>query len=348
MSPSPALPAEPFAAARRAAVAQAVRAGEDSPGLQRLVRTAARVLHVPVAMVSLIAADREIIQASVGLPEPWASLRHTPLSHSLCAQVVRLGGPVILFDARSDETYREHAAVVEMGAGAYAGYPLEHHGHTLGAFCAADFGPRRWSGGDLQLLEDFAALASGELTLRIGLQELQESGRQLEERHARLLAQSSRDVLTGVANRRRFDERLGEEVARLQRHPGDLALVLVRVDGLRELDDRAGRPARDAVLAEVAARTRSVLRRRTDLIARLGDEFAVLLPGAGARDGEDMARRVRDVVAQRPVAGEAVTVSTGTATYLPSRGATQFYADADAALHGPPAHGDDPPAPSAP
>ncbi|WP_432492841.1 sensor domain-containing diguanylate cyclase [Kineococcus auxinigenes] len=329
--------AQPLATTRSAAVARAVRAGEDSEQLQRLVRTAARVLHVPVVMVSFVAADREIIEAAVGLPEPWASLRSTPLSHSLCAQVVRLDGPVVLFDARTHPTYREHAAVVEMGAGAYAGYPLRHGGHTLGAFCAADFVPRQWSAGDLQLLEDLAAAVSGELGLRIALQELQDSHAQLRGQVAELREQSRTDPLTGVANRRRFDERLAEEVARLQRQPAPLSLVLVDVDRFEEVDGTAGRTAGhragDAVLAEVAARARAVLR-RTDLVARLGGaEFAVLLPDADATAADRSAQRVRRAVRERPVAGLAVTVTTGTATYVPSRGVEQFLADADAALH---------------
>jgi len=161
----PAVP--PREAARRATVALAVRAGRDSPRLQRLVRRASRELRVPVAMVSFVTADREVVEAAVGLPEPWATLRSTPLSHSLCAQVVRHGGPVVLFDARQDPDHRRHAAVVEMGAGAYAGYPLRVAGHALGAFCAADFVPRQWSADDLQLLEDLAAEAGAELGLRI-------------------------------------------------------------------------------------------------------------------------------------------------------------------------------------
>ncbi|WP_432533943.1 sensor domain-containing diguanylate cyclase [Kineococcus arenarius] len=329
--------AGPLATTRSAAVARAVRAGEDSEQLQRLVRTAARVLHVPVAMVSFVAADREIIEAAVGLPEPWASLRSTPLSHSLCAQVVRLDGPVVLFDARLHPTYREHAAVVEMGAGAYAGYPLRHGGHTLGAFCAADFVPRQWSAGDLQLLEDLAAAVSGELGLRIALHELQDSHEQLRGVVAQLREQSGTDSLTGVANRRRFDERLAEEVARLQRRPGSLALVLVDVDRPGEVDGTAGHEVGDEVgdevLAEVAARARSVLR-GTDLVARLGgDELAVLLPDADAAAATRAARRVRRAVRERPAAGAAITVTTGTATYVPSRGIEQFLADADAALH---------------
>ena len=167
MSPAGSPPTPPREVARRAAAEEAVRSARGSRGLQRLVRTAARELHVPVAMVSLITADRQVVEAAVGLPEPWATLRSTPLSHSLCAQVVRHDGPVVLFDARVDPAYRRHAAVLDRGAGAYAGYPLRVGGHVLGAFCAADFVPRQWSGDDLQRLEELAAQAGEQLSRRL-------------------------------------------------------------------------------------------------------------------------------------------------------------------------------------
>ncbi|GAB7191679.1 hypothetical protein NUM3379_23870 [Kineococcus sp. NUM-3379] len=189
-------------ALRLAAVAEATSAGAAAgDGLERLVRLAARVLGVPVAMVSFVAGDREVVQAEVGLPEPWASRRTTPLTHSLCAHVVRLGGPVVLYDARADPGYREHAAVVEMGAGAYAGFPLHHAGHTLGAFCAADVVPRRWSPEDLLLLEDLAAAVSAELALRIALRAVEASERRLQGLVRELHEQSRTGLPAGVADR---------------------------------------------------------------------------------------------------------------------------------------------------
>ncbi|ABS05576.1 GGDEF domain-containing protein [Kineococcus radiotolerans] len=337
MSPSPPPPPGPLAEAERlAAVSGAVRAGAadgGGDGLQRLVAMAARVLDVPVAMVSFITAEEEVIQAAVGLPEPWASLRTTPLSHSLCVQVVRGDGPVVLFDARQDPAYREHAAVLEMGAGAYAGYPLRHGEHVLGAFCAADFAPRSWSEDDLRLLEDLAAVVSTELTLRTTVQELEASRARLEDLTRRLHEQSRTDVLTGAANRRRVREVLADHVARLERHGGDLAMTLIDVDSFKRINDVAGHRTGDAVLTEIAARLQDTIR-RPDLLARVGgDEFAVLLPDTDLAAAEHLARRLRHVVGDEPVAGWPVTVSTGTAVYDPDRGLEQLYADADAALY---------------
>jgi hypothetical protein len=63
----------------------------DTPAeaaFDRVARLAARLLEVPIALVPLIEADRQFFKACVGLPEPWAAARQTPLSHSLCRHVV--------------------------------------------------------------------------------------------------------------------------------------------------------------------------------------------------------------------------------------------------------------------
>ncbi|WP_432570216.1 sensor domain-containing diguanylate cyclase [Kineococcus sp. SYSU DK005] len=326
-------PTGPLAEAERLrAVRAAVRAGEHADELQRLVRLAARVLRVPLAMVSCVDADREVVQAAVGLPEPWASRGWAPLSHSLCAHVVRLDGPVVLFDARGDPAYREHAAVLEMGARAYAGFPLRQGEHTLGAFCAADVVVRRWSEDDLELLEDLAAVVAAELAVRSAAQEAEASREQVRLLTRRLHEQSRTDPLTGAADRRRFEERAADELARLERHPAPLAVTLVDVDRFERIRHIAGQRTGEAVLAEVAARVQVTLR-RTDLLARVGDdEFAVLLPDTDAQSAERLAQRVRRAVAEDDIAGWWVTVSTGSADHRPGGGVQQLYDDAGAAL----------------
>ena len=332
----------PLAEAERlAAVREAVRAAGDGEELERLVRVAARALRVPVVVVAWIDADREVVQAAAGLSEPWATSRSVPLTHSLCADVVHRDGPVVLFDARQDPVYRRHPAVAELGVGAYAGYPLRRGEHTLGAFCAVDPAPRRWSVEDLLLLEDLAAVVSAQLALRATARELEASRAQVRALTRRLHEQSGTDPVTGAANRRRFEERAAEEVARLERRPGDLALTLIDVDRLERITGTAGRGAGDAVLAEVAARVEVTLR-RTDLLARLGDEFAVLLPGTDLRSAEQLARRLRRVVREEPVAGWEVTVTTGAAAHEPGGGVERMRAEADAALHAAPHAGEDP------
>jgi len=81
----------------------------------RLTRLAARLLRAPVALVSLVDAERQFFKSCVGLPEPWLSRRQTPLSHSFCQHVVTSAEPLIIEDARANPLVKENLAVSELG-----------------------------------------------------------------------------------------------------------------------------------------------------------------------------------------------------------------------------------------
>src|SRR5215218_1770618 len=85
----------------------------------RLTRLARRLLGVPVALVSILDADRQFFLSAQGLPEPWAGLRQTPLSHSFCRSVVETGLPLSVADAREDARVRGNPAIEELGVVAY-------------------------------------------------------------------------------------------------------------------------------------------------------------------------------------------------------------------------------------
>ncbi|SCG71189.1 GAF domain-containing protein [Micromonospora echinaurantiaca] len=153
----------------------------------RFARLVGDLLDVPVALVSLVAADRQFFPGAVGLPEPWAALRQTPLSHSFCQHVVDLEAPMVLPDARLDPRVRDNLAVPDLGVVAYAGMPLtDLRGRVLGALCAIDSKPRAWTADQLRTLADLAAACSSELRLRIALDGAEQAKRRAEEAHARL------------------------------------------------------------------------------------------------------------------------------------------------------------------
>ena len=104
-------------AARRTALLEAAAAAEDegrldalqatglldsdiSPSFDRLARLASQVLHAPVALVSLVDADRQFFKSCLGMPEPWASERGSPLTHSFCQHAIASRDPLIVSDAR--------------------------------------------------------------------------------------------------------------------------------------------------------------------------------------------------------------------------------------------------------
>src|SRR3712207_604273 len=170
----------------------------DSPSeeaFDRLTRLVTRVLDVPVAVVTLVDGERQFFKSCVGLPEPWASKRGTPLTHSFCQYIVTTGEPLVIDDAREHPHLRENLAIPDLGVIAYAGIPLTMaDGQVLGTFCAIDRKPRRWSERDLETLRDLAASAATEIQLRLALEEAQRSA--TEQQRAvdrfRLLAEPGR------------------------------------------------------------------------------------------------------------------------------------------------------------
>src|SRR5689334_1780449 len=69
-----------------------------SPAFDRLASLAARVLHAPIALITLVDAERQFFKSAVGLPEPWAAQRETPLLHCFCQHVVASSQPLIIAD----------------------------------------------------------------------------------------------------------------------------------------------------------------------------------------------------------------------------------------------------------
>ena len=127
------------------------------PALDRLALVAQRVLRAPIALICLVDADRQVIVSAVGLPEPLAGRRETPLSHSICRHLVASGQPLAVGDARDDERLRDHPAVTELGVAAYAASPLvTADGHVVGSLAVLDFTTRVWRPDELELLDQLA------------------------------------------------------------------------------------------------------------------------------------------------------------------------------------------------
>ncbi len=142
----------------------ALRDHRSEAAFDRLTRLAARVLHVPVALVSLVDHDRQFFLSCVGLPEPWAARREVPLSYSFCKYVVAASAPLIIDDTRTHPLAQSSPAIAELGFLAYIGIPLRTpDGHTIGALCVADRVPRSWSTEEIATAQDLGAVATTEI-----------------------------------------------------------------------------------------------------------------------------------------------------------------------------------------
>ncbi|MFD3471434.1 SpoIIE family protein phosphatase [Streptomyces sp. NPDC058682] len=187
--------------------------------MDRFARLVSRLLHVPVAFLSLVEKDRQILPGLMGLPEPWATSRVLPLSHSLCRYVVASGQPLVVPDARADDRFRTHPAVTALGPVAYAGMPVtDTDGIVLGSLCAIDHEPRTWGDDELSDLENLAAACSAELRLRIlsaqsrSAQKVLETARAAAER-ARSDAQRMEQVAQAGLDHAELLLRASEELA---------------------------------------------------------------------------------------------------------------------------------------
>jgi diguanylate cyclase (GGDEF)-like protein len=151
-------------------------------------------------------------------------------------------------------------------------------------------------------------------------------------REARQLADL--DSLTGLHNRRYFYETLAREVDRAQRYQRRLSLVIVDVDGFKEINDRIGHLAGDAVLAEIADRIRQVVR-SADIPCRVGgDEFAVIVPEVEGGQARQLVGRIQRAVSAQPIARAGrVRVSAGVADIQPNDSPTTLFERGDGSLY---------------
>jgi len=232
-------------------------------------------------------------------------------------------GPPDRRDARAIELsylYAEESAAG--GVHGALGVPLAGRSGKIGWLGVFSRDPEaRFGEEDVHLLEELAERVAPTI----------ENARRFRE--ARQLADL--DALTGLHNRRFFHETLAREVDRAQRYQRRLSLVLVDVDGFKEINDRIGHLAGDAALAEIGARIRQVVR-SADIPCRVGgDELAVIVPEIEVGQARQLVGRIQRAVSSQPIARAGrVRVSAGVADLQPNDSPTSLFERADEALYG--------------
>jgi diguanylate cyclase (GGDEF)-like protein len=199
--------------------------------------------------------------------------------------------------------------------------PLPDDGGRIGYLTVYTGAPgRRYGPDEVRRLEELAERAAPAI----------ENARRFRE--ARQLADL--DALTGLHNRRYFHETLARECARAHRYARRLALVVFDLDDFKDVNDRIGHLAGDAVLAEASERVREVVR-SADIPCRVGgDEFAVILPESGREQAEQLYQRIQTAVSGRPI-GQAgrLKLSAGVAELTAEDDSISFFERADDALY---------------
>jgi GGDEF domain-containing protein len=232
----------------------------------RVTRLVAEVLHVPVALFTLVTDERQVFESAIGVGE----LRETPLSHSFCRHVVESGGPLEVVDARVHPRVRDNPAIEDHGIVAYLGMPLTtSDGVRLGALCAIDHEPRQWTGRDHGVLEDLAGAAMAEVELR-------RANRAVAAAAAELHFAATHDPLTRLGNRRS----LLEDLAQLLGETRTATYALFDIHGMRGFNDAHGHYAGDELLARLAGRLDHALVGHGNAYRLGGVQLVALLPSA--------------------------------------------------------------------
>ena len=269
----------------------------DTPAeeaFDRITRIARNVFGTSMSTVTFVDGHRQWFKSRQGVLD-----HQTCKPDSFCNVALRQDEVLVVPDALNDPRFAETGLVT--GAPHirfYAGAPLRtSDGHGLGALCVIDTKPREFSASEVAILRDL-----GDMVMR--------------ELEAQRL--TSTDSLTGALSRHGFRNEAQRAIALALRHKHPTSCIVFDVDHFKQVNDKYGHAAGDAVLVECVQACRERLR-ASDIFGRIGgEEFAVVLPHTGAADAMKVAETLRSSLAEQQVpladAPLSITASFGVST----------------------------------
>src|SRR5689334_4692270 len=269
----------------------------DLDTTMELIASRAQQLCRANAGVVEIADDEEMVyRVATGEATPFLGVR-LRIDSSLSGLCVR-EGRVLRSDDTSTDPRVDPEACRRVSARSMLCVPLVHQSETIGVLKVYSARPHNFDDADVEALELLSKLIAAHMS------------------HASLYAAEvhggRHDALTGLLNRRAYEERLPVEIARASRYGWPLSLCLLDLDGFKAINDRLGHPAGDEVLRQVAALI-DASRLADDGFRIGGDEFALLMPKTGREDAERAAARLTDSICRIDVDGGPLGASFGIA-----------------------------------
>ena len=283
--------------------------------MDRVVHRARELTGADAAVVELAEGDEMVYKAAAGSAKNHLGVR-LKVSTSLSGLCVRRGDVLRCDDAELDDRV-DADACRRVGATSMVCVPLRHEDAPVGVLKVYAGRRHAFDVQDVEVLELLSGLVAAHMAhaSRFALSE--------HERH--------HDPLTGLRNRRSYDERLAAETERANRYGTPLSLCLIDLDGFKEVNDALGHPEGDAVLRRVADVLRAA--RMSDEAFRIGgDEFAVLMPGTSSQGAETAASRLIDAISEASLGEGRITASFGVAE-VSGNDPQEFHRRADQVLY---------------
>lgn len=272
------------AAMRRRAIAQ-YRILDTLPesNFDAVAALAGKVCNTPFAAISFIDDDRQWFKAQYGL-----GVCETPIGQSFCSHAIRQNEIFLVPDARIDPRFSNNPLVTgSPHLRFYAGAPIRAaDGTPIAALCVMDDRPREEGLCDTQrmTLAVLAQQVEAQLGLRLAVIERDAHAEEQRAMARDLKHVAEHDPLTGLVNRRVFNNCLEDALRESNDTKTRTALMLFDVDHFKQLNDSLGHDVGDILLCSFAKRLRSIVR-SGDTVARLGgDEFAVILTGVDQKE----------------------------------------------------------------
>jgi len=262
---------------------------------------ASTICETPVSLISLVDTNRLFFKSAHGM-----DAREVPYPDFFCGHAIRQRDIFVVPDANEDLRFANHPLVADSPrVRFYAGAPLiTPQDYRLGTLCVIDFVPRQLQPKQLETLRILARQVMCQLELNL---------------------QAMRDPLTGLYNRRQLEEGLHREVLRARRVGGSVGVMAIDVDHFKRVNDTLGHEVGDFALRGIADELSSCVREEDIACRAGGEEFVIILPGAGKTALRVRAEAVRRTIERAQIpAGDGIlklTVSIGLATF-PSYGDT--------------------------
>ncbi len=277
----------------------------------------ALLTHANGAVIEIRDADAMVYRAASGPAARSIGLR-LPMSASLSGLCVTTQTPLYAADVDTDDRV-ERDACRRLGIRSMICYPLCVEDECLGVCKAFATTPHAFTPSDMETMELVASVLAASLR----------NATQFEE----VLSAVRIDRLTGLGNRRAFDEDIEHRIAQARRSSEALAIALIDLNNFKQLNDTFGHAAGDAALANFGEAISRNVRAGDEAYRIGGDEFCIVFPRATLENGTSLLAHVRSAIGEISVMGQPLSFSAGLAVLAPHDTATTLLERADEQMY---------------